>query len=404
MGSMSGSAIANVVTTGSITIPAMKRIGYPAVYAGAIEACASTGGIFMPPVMGSVAFIMVEFLGISYADVILAAAIPAILYYTSLILQVDAYAARAGIKGLPAEELPSVKETLKQGWHFIFAFLFLVWGLMYMRWEALTPYYATVVLIILSWFSKQGRIGPRKMLALIEQIGRLLVETLAVLLPIGFVLTCVVNTGLAPAFATGIVQLGGQNAYLVLLLGVGACYLMGMMGMITPAYIFLAVSMAPALQKIGFDNLAVHLFIIYYAMLACITLPVAIVAFVGANIAQAPPMQTAWRAMRLGVVIYIIPFFFVLNPALILHGAPMEVVVSVFTALLGVFLIASGVEAYMLGIGELSRGVNYLVLAAGVLMAAPEKMTDVYGVGLAILMVAVQLVINRHSPRSPEPV
>jgi TRAP-type uncharacterized transport system fused permease subunit len=233
------------------------------------------------------------------------------------------------------------------------------------------------------------------MVQLIDRIGRLLTETLAVLLPIGFVLTGVVNTGMAPAFATGIVYLGGQNAYLVLLLGVMACYLMGMMGMISPAYIFLAVSMAPALEKIGFDTLAIHLFIIYYAMLACITLPVAIAAFVGGNIAGASPMQTAWRAMRLGIVIYIVPFFFVLNPALILHGAPTEVVLSIITALVGVFLIASGVEGYMLGVGRISFLLKYLVLLSGVLMAAPEKMTDVFGLGLGIALVVVQVFVNR---------
>ena len=402
-GSMSGSAVANVVGTGSFTIPAMKKVGFHPEYAGAVEACASTGGIFMPPVMGSVAFVMTEFLAISYADVILAAALPAILYYLALLIQVDAYAARTGMKGMKKEDLPPLKATMKKGWHFIIAFIFLVWGLLHMRWEALTPYYATALLILLSMVRKETRLNWKRTVAMIEQIGRLLVDIVAVLLPIAFIIASLVNTGLAPAFTTSIVEVGGSSPYLILLFGVVICYFLGMMGMITPAYIFLAVSMAPALVKLGFNTLAVHLFIVYYSMLACISPPVAVASFVGANIAGAHPMKTAYRSMKMGFVLYLLPFFFVFNPALILQGPLSEIIQVTITSLVGVFLMAEGFEGYFLGIGKLGGVSRFLLVLSGFFLAIPERYTDYIGLGMAVLVLGILYFKKRALARQIAP-
>jgi TRAP transporter 4TM/12TM fusion protein len=400
-GSLSGSAIANVVGTGSVTIPAMKRIGFTPVYAAAIEACASTGGILMPPVMGAVAFVMAELLSIPYVTIVAAAAIPAILYFACLLVQVDAYAARTGMKGFPREQVPSLGQVLKEGWHFMFALLFLIWGLLYMRWEAMTPYYTTVLLVVLCMFRKQTRLNLRRFINVIEEVGRLVTETGGLLFPIAFVIGGFAFPGTAFSFTSGLISLAGGNGFLILLFGAAACYILGTMGMITPAYIFLAVTMAPAPIKMGFNVLASHLFIIYYAMLACITPPVAVAAFVAAGIAGAPAMRTALRSMRLGFVIYFIPFFFVYNPALVLQGPLLEILHATLSCALGLVLIAAGIEGYLLGVGKPTGWTRPLLIIAGFLLGYPEGKTDILGVILGIIIIVI-LLVGKKSQQSQE--
>lgn len=390
-GSLSGSIISNVVATGSITIPAMKRLGYPAHYAAAVEACASTGGAFMPPVMGVIVFVMVYMTGIDYATIIVAAALPAILYYFGLLLQVDAYAAKVGLKGLPREELPSLKTTLKEGWPFVAVLAFLVWGLLYMRWSWSTPYYAAGLLFVLSFSSKKTMLTPRRLIDAFVTMGRMIAQTMALVLPFAFILAGLVLTGTSPAFTSGLVAFGGGNIALILAIGVVACYILGIMGMDIAAYIFLSVSMAPALIQAGnLNTLAVHLFIVYYAMLAAITPPVAIAAFVGAAVAGASPMKTGLTAMRLGVVIYFIPFFFLFNPALLLQGTtPLEVIPLFILCLLGIIFIAGGLEGHLLRIGRLELWARPLLVVAGLLIAYPAWMLTIIGAALAAAVIAI---------------
>jgi TRAP transporter 4TM/12TM fusion protein len=393
-GSISGSALANVVGTGSFTIPAMKKMGYPPHYAGAIEACASSGGILMPPVMGAVAFVMAEFLGVPYADIIICAAIPAMLFYFGLLMQVDAFAARTGLRGLSREDVPLLSRIAKEAWHFGIAFIFLIWGLLYMRWEEMTPFYASALLIVLSMFRKETRIGPRRFVDVIEQVGRLIVETMGVFLPIAFIVNGLSITGVAPAFTHGLVLLSGGNPFIALLFGAVACFILGMMGMVTPAYIFLAISMAPALVGMGFNEIAVHLFIIYIAMLAGITPPVAAAAFVGANIAGAPPMKTAWQASRLGIVVYLIPFFFVYNASLVFKGPPDEILYNFAVAIIGITFIAAGVEGWLWLVGIPALWLRLPLTIGGFLLVFPEMLTDVIGIALVIVAVAILLVMK----------
>ncbi len=390
-GSLSGSIFANIVATGSVTIPAMKRLGYPSHYAGAIEACASTGGVLMPPVMGAVAFVMCQLLSISYATVIVAALIPAILYYLGLLMQVDAYAAKVGLKGLPKKDLPSLQKTFKEGWHFITVFLFLVWGLIYMRWEEKAPFYAVVVMLILSFFRKDTMITPQRLIQILIPVGTLISQTAAIILPIGFVVAGLTITGVSGSFSAGLVYMGGGNVYITLILGVIACYLMGMIGLSIVAYIFLAITLAPEVIKIGQLNvLAVHLFIIYYSMLAGITPPVAAAAFLGATIAGANPMKTSFQAMRLGVVIYFIPFFFVFNPAMVMQSSILETLYHFPIAFMGVVFLAAGMEGYLLKIGILSWWARPLLVTGGILITFPEWKTDLIGA----LLVTIPIIIH----------
>jgi len=398
-GSMSGSAISNVVATGSITIPAMKENGYPAHYAGAIEACASTGGILMPPIMGAVAFVAATMLNMYYSEIIIAAIIPSILYYFGLLVQADAFAARSGIKGLPASDIPPLKETLRQGWHFITVFIFLIWGLLYMRWGATTPFYASGLLIILSFSSRKTMLTPKRMINAIAEIGRITTQTMAVLLPMGIIVGALTFTGMSGAFTAGLVNMGGGNVALVLLMGIFACYIMGMAGLIIPAYIFLALTLAPALVELGNLNvLAIHFLIIYYSMLSLITPPVCLAAFVGATIAGAPPMKTGWQSMKLGVVIYFIPICFLFNPALLLQGSNyLESLYLFIFCLIGIALIAGGFEGYVIKIGNIKRWWRPLLVIAGLLIAFPNWYTTIIGFIISIVVLIPLYVSNRST-------
>ncbi|MFC2003108.1 TRAP transporter permease, partial [Chloroflexota bacterium] len=397
-GSLSGGVIPNIVATGAITIPAMKRMGYSPEYVGAIEACASTGGMIMPPVMGAVAFVMAVLLGVPYATIIVAAAIPAILYYFGLLIQVDAYAARMGLKGLPREELPSLKTTLGQGWPFLATLVFLIWGLAYMRWPGGTAaFYAAGLMFVLSYCSRENMMTPKKILEACVTLGRLVTLTMAILLPVGVIIAGLTVTGTASAFASGVVMLGGGNLYLLLLLGVIACYVMGMAGLLVPAYIFLAISLAPAVINVGgLDPLAVHLFIVYYSLLALITPPVATAAFVGASMAGASPLRTAVTAMRLAIVIYFVPLFFLFSPALILQGAILDTLYLFVFCLVGITLIGGGLEGYALGVGRIPPLARPLLVLAGLLIAIPEWRTTIIGAGLAIAVIAIILSTRKR--------
>lgn len=379
-GSLSGSIFGNVVSTGAVTIPSMKRSGFPAVYAGALEACASTGGMLMPPVMGAVAFIMADFTNTEYAVIVVAAAIPSILYYFGLYCHVDSYAVKAGLSGLPKEELPSLKETLKDGWPFIAVLLFLIWGLVLMRWERLTPFYASALLIGLTFLKRSLRLSPRKVPEILFETSKLLSQTMALLLPTSFILGGLMATGVAPVIASELVRLGGDNLVLVLLIGVGVCLIFGMLGMIVAAYLMLALTLAPALEQIaGLNTLAIHLFIAYYATLAAITPPVALAAFIASRISDSDPMLTSWHACRLGIVLYFIPIFFLFEPALIFQGPLHLTAIWVPINLVAIVLIAGASEGRLLGFGLLRPWARAVLFVAALLIGFPEWMSTVAG-------------------------
>ena len=375
LGSMSGSVITNVLTTGALTIPAMKRTGFSARYAAGVEACASTGGVLMPPVMGATAFVMASFLNVPYADVAIAAIIPSVLYYLGLFMQIDAYAARNGLKGLPREELPRLWPVMKAGWHYLFAFGLLVWMLLFLQREAMAPFYATVVLLVTNQIWGR-RLGRADVIHFMIEIGKILAELVAVLAAIGLIIGALVVTGLAGTVATDLIILAGGNVYVLLLMGAATSFILGMGMTVTAAYIFLAIVLAPSLVNAGLDPMAVHLFILYWGMLSFITPPVALGAFAAAALAGSHPMQSGFSAMRLGSIIYFIPFFFVLNDALILHGTAFEILVVLSTAVIGVGFIAAAAQGWLLGIGPigdsaLGQVARVLLFLAGLAFAFP---------------------------------
>lgn len=398
-GSLSGSIFSNIAGTGSITIPAMKKVGYPGHYAGAIEACASTGGVVMPPVMGAIAFVMAITIGVDYATVLIAAIIPSLLFYFGLLLQVDAYAARAGLKGMRKEDLPSARKVLKRGWPFLLVLGFLVWGLLYMRWEYYAPWYASVLMIVLSFFRPETRMTPRRIYETVRQIGVLVTQTAAIILPIAFVVSALTITGVTGSVTSGLVNLGGGNLYLIILFGVFACFVMGMAGLSIVAYIFLAVTLAPAIIEVGgLNTIAVHFFIVYYAMLSAITPPVATAAFLAATIARAGPIQTSFTAMRLGVVIYFVPLFFLFQPALVLQGDLTPLVYILPSIIIGIMLIAGGLEGWLLGAGQVRPLLRLPLMAAGFAFSFPALTTTIVG-GLVSLVLAALVWYDNRSPQ-----
>ncbi len=372
MGSMSGSVVTNVLTTGQLTIPAMKRSGFNASAAGGIEACASTGGVLLPPVMGSTAFVMATFLGMPYYDVALAAAIPAVLYFVALFLQLDAFAARENLQGADEDEIPDLLDTIKNGWYYLGAFAVLVVLLLVMQREALAPWLSTLVLLILNQFSKRHRWGAKDVFDFLVASGSLFVELLIVLSGVGLIVGALSLTGLSGTLVNELLFLAGGSTLVLLLMGALTSFVLGIGMTVTAAYIFLAIVLAPALIQGGLEPLSVHLFILYCGMLSFITPPVALGAFAAASIAGSNPMATGFKAMQFGVATYCIPFFFVLQPALILNAEPIVIVQAVFETFVGVWLIASGVQGYLPFMGVIRGFVpRVLIATGGLLIAAP---------------------------------
>lgn len=376
MGSVSGSVVSNVLTTGVVTIPAMKRTGFSPAYAAGVEACASTGGVLMPPIMGATAFVMASFLGIPYTTVVLAALVPSLLFYFGLFVQIDGYAARKGLRGLPRAELPSVRQTLAEGWQYLAVFVLLVWMLLVLQQEALAPFYATGLLLLINQAWPRTRLGWKRMAQLIEGVSRSLAELAALLAGVGLIIGALSVTGLAGTLANDLVYLAGNNVYVLLVMGALTSFIFGMGMTITACYIFLAIVLAPPLIRAGFDPVAVHLFMMYWGMVSFITPPVALASFVAAGLSGAAPLAVGLQSMRLGSTMYFVPFFFVLNPALILRGAPLDIAIVVLTAFVGIALIASALEGWLLGFGRLGDGPagwlsRTLLFGAGISMALP---------------------------------
>ena len=376
MGSMSGSVISNVLTTGAVSIPAMKRTGFSARYAGATEACASTGGVLMPPIMGATAFVMASFLSRPYVEIALAAAIPSLLYYFGLFAQIDAYAARRGLKGLEPHEVPSLAQAMREGWMYLFVFGLLIFMMVALRQDTLAPFYATGLLLVINQVLRKNRFTWRSAGDLVVGVGRALAELVAVLLGVGLIVGAFSATGLAGTLVNDLIFLAGGSTLMLLIMGALTAFIFGMGMTVTACYIFLAVVLAPALVQAGLNVLAVHLFILYWGMVSYITPPVALGAFTAATMAATSPLRTGLEAMRLGGVIYIAPFFFVLNPALVGEAAAAEVMAVLATALLGVWFISAAMQGQVSFVGGfestvLGWAMRVLLFLAGLLFAFP---------------------------------
>lgn len=377
MGSMSGSVISNVLTTGAVSIPAMRKTGFSAKTAAATEACASTGGVLMPPIMGATAFVMASFLSRPYVEIALAAAIPSLLFYWGLFTQIDAYSAKRGLRGLPKPDLPRLRAVMIEGWPYIFVFALLLYMMIGLRQESSAPFYATALLLVVNQFRASHRLNITRLGNMIVGVGMGLAELTAILLGVGLIVGSFSATGLAGTLVNELVFIAGDNTLVLLLMGAVTAFIFGMGMTVTACYIFLAVVLAPALEAGGLNQLAVHLFILYWGMVSYITPPVALGAFAASTMAGSNPIATGFEAMRLGGVIYIAPFFFVLNPALIGQAPAWEITVALSCALIGVAMISSALQGYVSLVGPLDGGaglpLRIMLFFGGVLIAMPQN-------------------------------
>ena len=377
LGMMSGSIVSNVLTAGTMTIPVMKRTGFRASYAAAIEACASTGAVLAPPVMGATAFVIAQFLGVSYAEVAAAAVIPALLYYFGLFMQVDAYAARHGLEGLPRAELPSLSRTFREGWYYVFVIVLLVYMLLVMKRESHAPFWATLLLLALNQLFNSEKWSWQTLQKFLEVNGRTFVELAGILAGCGLLIGAFSVTGVISSLANDLLLMAGNNVLLLLAMTAVTSLVLGLGLTTTACYIFLAILVGPALEKAGLNKMAVHMFIFYWGMLSAITPPVAIASFAAAGIAGSPPMKTGWESMRVGSIIYFLPFFFVMNPALVLQGSWVEAIYLTLAAGVGIVFICGGIQGYQLLIGDLRHTgamqwpLRIALMLGGIVLATP---------------------------------
>lgn len=401
MGSMSGSVITNIVTTGQLTIPVMKRNGLRSETAAAVEACASTGGVLLPPIMGSTAFVMATFLEMPYHSVALAAAIPAVLYFLTLFIQLDTYAGREQLQGLPVEELPDARQTLRSGWYYMASFILLTVLLLVLQREQLAPWAATACLLVVHQVFGEG-FTLSSLCDLLAATAKLLVELLVILTGVGLIVGALSVTGLSGTLINDLLFVAGGSTGALLLMGALTSFVLGIGMTVTAAYIFLAIVLAPALIEGGLDPLAVHLFILYWGMLSFITPPVALGAFAAASIARAKPMLAAFDAMRLSAVIYLIPFLFVMEPALILASGMTAALWELLEVVPAIYCIAAGTQRWLPYFGRLGRAAALSLFTGGVLIATPDLSIVGIGVGeiwfslSGVALVMIALLFSRY--------
>ena len=399
-GMLSGSPTSNVLTTGTLTIPTMKRCGYPATYAGAVEACASTGGCLMPPVMGAAAFIMANFLNVPYAEVVKAAFLPAILFYLALFLQTDFFAARNGLRGVAREEVPPLVATLVSGWAYILALVGLTALLLMWRLEGEAPFWISLFLLGVA-VARARAIGftGRAFARLVVDVGQAVSQLVCLIAGIGLIVGAMSITGVANSFSRELVQYAAGNLALLLAAGAVTSFILGMGMTASACYIFLAIVLAPALVQVGIDPMAAHLYIFYWGIVSFITPPVALAAIAAASIAKADAMAVGFKALRVGSVLLLLPVLFVLQPALILKGPPELVVQAAVTATLAAILLAAAMEGYIWRIGELPPWARIGVGAGGLLLFIPELYTDLAGAALALAALVAAAAARRRRAR-----
>ena len=348
-GSISGSVVSNVVTTGVITIPLMKKGGYKAHLAGAIEAVASTGGQLMPPVMGAAAFLMAEFLSIPYTEVVLAALLPAILYYVALFVQADLEAARGGIERIPAEQIPAAWPVMRSGWFFPLPFAVLIYALFVLNEtpELSALMGAGIILIATAALGYKGqRLNLRDGILALRSTGLGVLDIFMIGGAAGIVIGVLNTTGLGFALTLALVKIASGSLILLLVMAAGVCILLGMGMPTVGVYVLLATLVAPALVEVGINEISAHLFILYFGMMSMITPPVCIGAFAAATLSESDPMRTGFAAMRFGWLAFVIPFMFVASPSLLMNGNVGIILVDFAGALMAAWLVSVGIIGY----------------------------------------------------------
>ena len=389
-GMVSGSSVGNTVTTGSVTIPMMKKTGYQSEFAGAVEAAASTGGQIMPPIMGAAAFLMAEYMGVSYAEVAYRALLPAILYFVGIYIAVHLEAKKLGLKGIPKDQLPKFSVLIRKIYLLFPLVLLVVLVSTNTRSMQFSASVAIVATIFVGLFNKDDRITFTKIIDALESGAKGTISVAVACAMAGIVAGCVTSTGLASKMITAIVSVANGHAMIALVLTMLCCIVLGMGVPTTATYCIMAATCAPILvsPEIGIPVISAHFFVFYFGIVADITPPVALAAYAGSAIAKSSPMKTAFTATRLAIAGFIVPYICALSPAMLLIDAgPAEVVLIVITSLIGIFGVAAGLSGFVYK--KMNPLMRALIVVGGITLLIPGTMTDVIGfvmVGGVILL------------------
>jgi TRAP transporter 4TM/12TM fusion protein len=392
-GMISGSTVANVATTGAVTIPMMKRRGYPPHIAGAIEAVASTGGQFTPPIMGAAAFIIAEFIGVSYIKVAFAAAIPAGIYYVLLFFAIHFISLRMGFLGLPAAELPSFRNAFLESIHLTFPISVLVILMVLNYTPMFAALWSILALLTTCMIKKDTRLNVKKLLLGLERGGATMAPISTACAMAGLVVGVLAMTGLGMKFSYLLVTISGNNLFIALFLTMLASLLLGMGLPTSASYLILAAIGAPALIKMGAPKMGAHLFIFYFAIISNITPPVCLASYTAAGLARAKPQKTAFEAVRISIVLYVIPYIFVYHPALILEAPLSHILIAVPTYILGVIAAAAAMQNHLIVKNRTYERAMIVLACIGLLY--PSRILSL--IGLAIF-VTVLMLQNHRKP------
>ena len=386
MGMINGTSAGNVVSTGSLTIPLMKKVGYPARSAGAIEAAASTGGQIMPPIMGAGAFIMAEVTGIPYTEIAIAAIIPAILYFASIYFMVDFEAARKGMRGMRKDEIPLFSKLIKQV--YLFAPIIILIAALFMGYSVIRAgTLATASAAVVSWISP-NKMGIRAILKALQIAGTMSVQIIAVCACAGLIVGVISLTGVGARFSSLLLGLAGVSQLLALVFAMLISILLGMGMPTTAAYAVAASVVAPGLINIGIEPLIAHFFVFYFAVVSAITPPVALASYAAAGISGDNPMGTSVASFKIGLAAFIVPFMFFYSPAMLMEGTPMEILRVGVTATLGIILLSGMVQAWFFG--PVNTWQRLLMLVGAMFMIYGGIYTDVLGLAIGIGLFVMQ--------------
>ncbi|MHB0775325.1 TRAP transporter permease [Halomonas sp. WWR20] len=396
MGMINGTSAGNVVSTGSLTIPLMKRVGYSKQSAGAIEAAASTGGQIMPPIMGAGAFIMAEITGIPYTEIAIAAVIPAILYFASVYFMVDFEAAKKGMQGMPDNEIPLFSNLIKQV--YLFAPIIILIVALYMGYSVIRAgTLATVSAAVVSWFSPH-KMGPVSMLRALALASTMSVQIIAVCACAGIIVGVISLTGVGARFSSLLLGLAEASQLLALVFAMIISILLGMGMPTTAAYAVAASVVAPGLINIGIAPLTAHFFVFYFAVVSAITPPVALASYAAAGISGANAMQTSVASFKIGLAAFIVPFMFFYNDALLMEASGLKIAQALVTACIGVFLLSAGVQGWFFG-ARANGLVRVALVIAALFMIAGGLITDALGIALAGgLLLFQKMLLSRKRP------
>ncbi len=390
-GMVSGSSVGNTVTTGSVTIPMMKKTGYQSEFAGAVEAAASTGGQIMPPIMGAAAFLMAEYMGVSYAEVAYRALLPAILYFVGIYIAVHLEAKKLGLKGIPKDQLPKFSVLIRKIYLLFPLVLLVVLVSTNTRSMQFSASVAIVATIFVGLFNKDDRITVTKIIDALESGAKGTISVAVACAMAGIVAGCVTSTGLASKMITAIVSVANGHAMIALVLTMLCCIVLGMGVPTTATYCIMAATCAPILvsPEIGIPIISAHFFVFYFGIVADITPPVALAAYAGSAIAKSSPMKTAFTATRLAIAGFIVPYICALSPAMLLIDAgPAEVVMIVITSLIGIFGVAAGLSGFVYR--TMNPLMRILIVVGGITLLIPGTMTDVIGLVMVVGVILIQ--------------